>query len=66
MAINTSQDKSLQKTAVDLRSPVFAHGQLLLVLSKATSTEDLLKLLPENTGQTGNVVYPKALFRVAT
>lgn len=66
MAINTLQGQSLQKVAVNLRSPVFTHGQLLLVLSKAISTEDLTKLLPENTAQTGNAVYPKALFRVVT
>ncbi|KAK4517984.1 uncharacterized protein ATC70_001333 [Mucor velutinosus] len=66
MTINKSQGQSLRKVAVDLRSPVFTHGQLYVAMSRATSTNGMTILLPENTVHTQNVVYPEVLFTDTT
>jgi len=62
MTINKSQGRSLlNKVAVDLRNPVFTHGQLYVSISRATSANGMTILLPENTTQTQKVVYPEVL-----
>ncbi|KAG1093981.1 hypothetical protein G6F42_018844 [Rhizopus arrhizus] len=61
MTINKSQGQSLNKVAVDLRNPVFTHGQLYVAISRATSANGMTILLPQNTTQTQNVVYPEVL-----
>ena len=38
---NSSQDLTLDKTVLDLRIPVFAHGQLYTALSRVRSRHDI-------------------------
>jgi hypothetical protein len=59
MTINKSQGQSFRSVGVDLRLPVFAHGQLYVALSRAKSKHGLRCILnpTETEGQTKNVVY---------
>jgi len=57
MTINKAQGQSVKYVGLDLRTPVFAHGQLYVALSRATSHSRLKVLLTENTCTTTNVVY---------
>ncbi|KAI8530170.1 hypothetical protein RHMOL_Rhmol11G0034800 [Rhododendron molle] len=41
MSINKSQGQSVKFVGVDLRTPVFSHGQLYVVLSRCTSCHAL-------------------------
>src|SRR6201999_4515850 len=61
MTINKSQGQSFEAVGVDLRSPVFTHGQFYVAASRVTSKGDLCVLLPPNTNKTSNVVYPEVL-----
>jgi len=59
---NDHQGQSLDIVGVDLRNPVFTHGQLYVALSRATNVENLSFLLPhERGGMTENIVYPEVL-----
>ena len=49
MTINKAQGQSLQHVGLDLREPVFAHGQLYVTLSHATSSKHIKILLPSTT-----------------
>lgn len=63
ITINKSQGQSAKYVGLDLRIPVFAHGQLYVALSRATSGRRIKVLLPDNVteNQTPNVVYPEVL-----
>ena len=62
MTINKSQGQSLKYVGVDLRTPVFTHGQLYVALSRATSGRRIKILLSDNTvSDTLNIVYPEVL-----
>ena len=64
MTINKAQGQSLHTVGIDLRSPVFTHGQLNVAFTRITDIDGLDVLLPEqNDGQVDNilVVYPEAL-----
>ncbi|KIJ19275.1 hypothetical protein PAXINDRAFT_69229 [Paxillus involutus ATCC 200175] len=63
MTINKAQGQSAKYVGLDLQVPVFAHGQLYVALSRATSGERIKVVLPEDaTGlRTNNVVYPEVL-----
>ncbi|XP_058225285.1 uncharacterized protein LOC131334341 [Rhododendron vialii] len=62
MTINTSQGQSVKFVGVDLRTPVFSHGQLYVALSRCTSFDRISVLLPEEaTDSTTNIVYPEVL-----
>ena len=66
MSINKAQGQSLKFVGLDLRVPVFSHGQLYVALSRATSSSKITILLPQNdlqTCTTTNVVYPEVLLR---
>jgi hypothetical protein len=65
MTINKSQGQSLTYLGLDLTTPVFAHGQLYVSLSRATKPKHL-QILLDNTpagqaNQTPNVVYDELL-----
>ena len=59
MTINKSQGQSLGTVGMDLRQPVFAHGQLYMALSRGTTWHRIKILLEGNVTQ--NIVYPDVL-----
>ncbi|KAE8220535.1 hypothetical protein CF326_g8737 [Tilletia indica] len=59
MTINKAQGQSVSTVGVDLRQPVFSHGQLYVALSRAKDPS-LIKLLCSQQG-TANVVFHNAL-----
>ena len=63
MTLNKSQGQSVQHVGLDLRKPVFSHGQLYVALSRATSSTQIRTLLPPDNDDmtTLNVVYPEVL-----
>ena len=65
VTINKAQGQSVSYVGVDLRTPVFAHGQLYVALSRVTAKQNIKILLPhDNTNsKTKNIVYQEALLR---
>jgi ATP-dependent exoDNAse (exonuclease V) alpha subunit len=64
MTINKTQGQSLQKIGIDLRQPVFAHGQFYVAFSRVTDVANLDVLLPyRGSGMVENIVYPEVLLR---
>jgi hypothetical protein len=65
ITINRSQGQSVKYIGVDLRIPVFAHGQLYVALSRVTTKQNLKVLLPHDNidSKTNNVVYEEALLQ---
>ena len=63
MTINKAQGQSVKHVGIDLRIPVFSHGQLYVALSRATSGRRIRVLFPDNIRETTtvNVVYPEVL-----
>ena len=62
MTVNKSQGQSLKHVGLDLRSPVFSHGQLYVGFSRCTSGNRLKVLLKEiDGGKTPNIVYKEIL-----
>jgi hypothetical protein len=62
MTVNKSQGQSLKHVGLDLRSPVFSHGQLYVGLSRCISGNRLKVLLKEvDEGKTPNIVYKEIL-----
>jgi len=62
MSINKSQGQSLKVVGLDLRVPVFTHGQLYVALSRATSGHRIRALLaPDSKGETSNIVFSEVL-----
>ncbi|KAL5704887.1 DNA helicase [Ranunculus cassubicifolius] len=62
MTINKSQGQSVKYVGIDLRTPVFSHGQLYVALSRCTSSKRISVILPPDTANsTSNVVYPEVL-----
>ena len=62
MSINKSQGQSLKVVGLDLRIPVFTHGQLYVALSRATSGDRIRALLPPDSGgEAQNIVFPEVL-----
>ena len=61
LTINKAQGQSVRHVGIDLREPVFSHGQLYVALSRATSHERVKILLPPSCSEsrTHNVVYPE-------
>ncbi|XP_028061087.1 ATP-dependent DNA helicase PIF7-like [Camellia sinensis] len=62
LTINKSQGQSVNFVGVDLRTPVFSHGQLYVALSRCTSFDRISVLLPnDEPDYTTNIVYPELL-----
>ena len=63
MTINKSQGQSVKHVGLDLRIPVFSHGQLYVALSRCTSGDRIKVLFPNgsDTTTTINIVYPEVL-----
>lgn len=62
MTINKSQGQSVENIGLDLRTPVFSHGQLYVALSRCTSADRIKVLFPADQlgTKTENIVYPEA------
>ena len=63
MTINKSQGQSLSIVGVQLVTPVFAHGQLYVALSRATNCENVYVSLSGQDNRTTNIVYTEVLVR---
>ena len=65
MTINKSQGQSFDTVGVDLRIPVFSHGQFYVAMSRVTDIDRLTVLLPEGdrSGKVANIVWPEVLIR---
>jgi hypothetical protein len=62
MTMNKSQGQSVKFVGIDLRTPVFSHGQLYVALSRCTNGDRISILLPDNgVDYTTNIVYPEVL-----
>jgi hypothetical protein len=63
MTINKSQGQSVKNVGIDLRSPVFSHGQLYVALSRCTSPSRIKVLFPETESgtKTANIVFNQIL-----
>ncbi|KAI5885694.1 helicase [Schizophyllum commune H4-8] len=64
MTINKSQGQSVRSVGVNLRQPVFTHGQLYVALSRCTSSANVkvvVRDVDKETHKTPNVVYPEAI-----
>lgn len=61
MTINKAQGQSVRYVGLDLRVPVFSHGQLYVALSRATSCHRIKALLPDEDRRTINIVYPEVI-----
>jgi uncharacterized membrane protein len=61
MTINKSQGQSFETIGLDLRTPVFSHGQFYVAVSQVKSANGLSILLPDGATQTWNIVYPEVL-----
>ncbi|KAF8870490.1 hypothetical protein BD779DRAFT_536572 [Infundibulicybe gibba] len=62
LTINKAQGQSVKYVGIDLRVPVFAHGQLYVALSRATTRRNIRVLLSSEASlntNTKNVVYPE-------
>jgi hypothetical protein len=65
VTINRAQGQSVKYVGLDLRIPVFAHGQLYVALSRVTTKKNLRILLPNGDldSMTNNVVYHDILLQ---
>ncbi|KAG2743363.1 helicase-like protein [Suillus brevipes Sb2] len=63
MTINKAQGQSVKWVGLNLRTPVFSHGQLYVALSRCTHPESVYAIFPENEegSKTTNVVYTEVL-----
>ena len=65
MTINKSQGQSFHTVGLDLRTPVFTHGQFYVAVSRTSSVEGLSILIPcENRSRTLNVSYSEVLANI--
>jgi hypothetical protein len=63
MTINKSQGQSVKHVGLDLRSPVFTHGQFYVAVSRVTSVGNIKAIVGEEEKErrTKNVVYKEVL-----
>jgi ATP-dependent DNA helicase PIF1 len=65
MTINKSQGQSVKHVGLDLRSPVFTHGQFYVGVSRVTSWRDIKVIWDdkESTAVTKNIVFDEVLLK---
>jgi hypothetical protein len=63
LSINKAQGQSVKTVGIFLETPVFAHGQLYVALSRATASNNVKVLLPSDSigSTTQNIVYDEIL-----
>jgi ATP-dependent DNA helicase PIF1 len=61
MSINKAQGQSVKHIGIDLRTPVFTHGQLYVALSRSTAVARVKVLFPSNEPVSENIVYSEVL-----
>ena len=64
MTINKSQGQSVRSVGINLRQPVFTHGQLYVALSRCISSANVkvvVRDVDKESHKTPNVVYPEAM-----
>jgi len=63
MTINKAQGQSVKWVGLNLRTPVFSHGQLYVALSRCTHPHRVWAIFPEHEEgtKTTNVVYTEVL-----
>ncbi|KIM55401.1 hypothetical protein SCLCIDRAFT_134768 [Scleroderma citrinum Foug A] len=63
MTINKSQGHSVKYVGLDLRTPVFSHGQLYVALSRCTHPHRVKVIFPhgQNSTTTTNIVFTEVL-----
>jgi ATP-dependent exoDNAse (exonuclease V) alpha subunit len=63
MTINKSQGQSVKHVGLDLRSPVFTHGQFYVGVSRVTSWQNIKVIWDEREGEakTKNIVFNEVL-----
>ena len=62
MTINKSQGQSLGTVGLDLRNPVFGHGQFYVGMSRGTNWRRV-KVLLKDGRKTEKIVYKDVLLR---
>ena len=65
MTINKSQGQSVEHVGLDLKSPVFTHGQFYVGVSRVTSRENIKVIWDdkETVGRTKNIVFDEVLLK---
>ena len=64
MTINKSQGQSFRLMGVDLRVPVFYHGQFYVAISRVTDVRGLFLLFGRGTtSKVLNIIYPEVLIK---
>lgn len=64
MTINKAQGQTFNTVAIDLRHPVFSHGQLYVALSRARFFDSIRCILEpdKKTNRTKNVIFREVVF----
>ena len=65
MTINKSQGQSVKHVGLDLRSPVFTHGQFYVGVSRVTSWQNIKAIWDdkESSAVTKNIVFDEVLLK---
>jgi hypothetical protein len=64
LSINKAQGQTVRYVGLDMREPVFSHGQLYVALSRVTAPHNVKVLLADDAGdacRVDNIVYPEVL-----
>ena len=63
MTINKSQGQSVKNVGLDLRTPVFTHGQFYVGVSRVTSVQNIKVIWTESVEEavTKNIVFNEVL-----
>ena len=66
MTINKSQGQSVKYVGLDLRRPVFTHGQFYVGISRVTSVYNIKVIWEDGVSEakSKNIVYPEVLVKV--